>query len=64
MMFIKTTFEVSRNFKIIKSYVLKYNLRQYFLILQKMLISGEKMLMSAKRMGVSRDLYSFWNFFG
>ena len=40
-----------------------YNLYLYFLIKQKLLNSGEKMLMSADFKGKSRDLYKFLIFF-
>ena len=50
--FIKTTFKVSKKVKRIRNYVLKCNLYLYFLIQQKFLISGEKMLMSAELKGV------------
>ena len=48
-----------------KNYVLKYNLHLYFLMQQKLLISSEKMHMSAElSRAVSRDSYIFWSFFG
>ena len=46
--FIKTTFKDSSKVKSIRNSASKYNLCMYFLIKQKMLISGEKMLMSAE----------------
>ena len=48
--FIKTSFKDSRKAKRIRNYVLKYNIYLYFLILQNLLISSEKMLMSAEVM--------------
>ena len=47
-MFIKTTFKGSRKVKRIRNYVLKFNLYLFFLILQKLLIFGEKALMPAE----------------
>ena len=47
-MFIKTIFKDSGKVKRIKNYLLKRNLYLYFLIYQNMLISGEKILMSAE----------------
>ena len=49
--FIKQIFEDSLKTKKIKNCVLKWNLYLYFLILQNLLISGEKMLMSAEVRG-------------
>ena len=49
--FIKQIFEDSLKTKKIKNCVLKCNLYLYFLILQNLLISGEKMLMSAEVRG-------------
>ena len=46
--FIKTIFKDSRKVKRIRKYVLKCNLYLYFLIKQNLLISDEKMLMSAE----------------
>ena len=48
IMFIKTTFRNSKNVKRISNYELKCNLYLYFLILLKLLILGEKILMSVK----------------
>ena len=48
MTFIKTTFKDSRKVKRIRNYVLKFNLYLFFLILQKLLIFGEKALMPAE----------------
>ena len=45
---IKTTFKDSSKVKRIRNCVLKCNLYLYFLIYQKLLISSEKMLMSAE----------------
>ena len=47
-MFIKTITKDSRKVKIIRNYVSKSNLYVYFLMKQNLLISGEKMLMSAE----------------
>ena len=49
--FIKIVFEDSKNVKRIRNYVPKCNLYLYFLIYQKLLISGEKMLISAEIRG-------------
>ena len=46
-MFIKKFFNDSRKTKRIRNYISKCNLYLYFLILQNLLISSEKMLMSA-----------------
>ena len=46
--FIKKIFKYSRKAERIINYVLKFNLHLYFLIEQDLLISGEKMMMSAK----------------
>ena len=47
--------------KRIRNYALKYNLYPYFLIWQKLLISGAKILMSTElNGGVSRSLYVFF----
>ena len=46
-MFIKTITEDSRKVKRIRNYVSKSNLYVYFLMWQNLLISSEKMLMSA-----------------
>ena len=54
-MFVKTNFEDSKKVKRIRNYVSKGNLYPYFLIWQNLLISGEKMLISAEIRGVSRD---------
>ena len=62
-MFIRKTFRDSKIVERIRNYVLKCNLYLYFLILQKLLIFGEKILMSAELRGVSRVLYAFWIFF-
>ena len=60
-MFIKTIFKESKKVKRIRSYVLKFNVYLYFLIKQKLLISVEKMLVSAefKRGCMSHDLFIF-----
>ena len=50
-MFIKTTIKDSKKVERIGNYLLKCNLYLYFLIQQKLLISGEKMLMSAALKG-------------
>ena len=47
-MFIITIYKDSRKVKIIRNYGSKYNLYLYFLINQDLLISSEKMLMSAE----------------
>ena len=47
-MFIITIYKDSRKVKISRNYVSKCNLYLYFLIKQNLLISGEKMLMSAE----------------
>ena len=47
-MFIKTTFKGSKRVKRIRNYALKCNLYLYFLIKQRLLISGEKMLILAE----------------
>ena len=49
--FIKKIFKDSRKVKRIRNYVLKCNLYLYFLIYQNLLISGEKILMSAEVRG-------------
>ena len=61
-MLIKTTYKDSIKVKRIRKNVSKWNLYLYLLI-QKLLIFGEKMLISAKLRSVSRDLYIFWIFF-
>ena len=48
IMLIKTTFKDSKNVKAIRNHVSKCNLYLYFLICQKLLITGEKLLMSAE----------------
>ena len=48
---IKTTFKDSEKIERVRTYVLKRNLYPYFLISQKLQISGEKMLMSAELKG-------------
>ena len=53
--FVKTNFEDSKKVKRIRNYVSKCNLYPYFLIWQNLLISGEKMLISAEIRGVSGD---------
>ena len=53
-MFIKTTFKDSKKVKRTRNYVLKYNQYLYFLIQQKLLISGEKMLMLARLKGCAK----------
>ena len=50
-MFIKTIFKDSKKFKRIRNYVSKRNLYLYFLILQNLLVSGEKMLMLTELKG-------------
>ena len=47
-MFIITIYKDSRKVRINRNYVSKYSLYLYLLILQNLLISGEKMLMSAE----------------
>ena len=47
-MFTKTTFKDSKTVKRTRNYILKCNLYQYFLISQKLLTFGEKILMSAE----------------
>ena len=47
-MFIITIYKDSRSVTINRNYVSKYNLYLYFLISQNLLISGEKMLISAE----------------
>ena len=46
--FIRTIFKDSKKVKIIRNYVSKCNLYLYFLIQQNLLISNEKILMSAE----------------
>ena len=53
--FIKKIFKVSGKVKRIRNYVLKSSLYLYYLIYQNLLISSQKMLMSAKIRGVSLD---------
>ena len=62
-MFIKTIFKDSGKVKRIKNYLLKCNLYLYFLIYQNMLISGEKILMSAELKRCVTWLLFFWIFF-
>ena len=63
-MFFKTIFKVSRIIKRIRNYVPKCNLYLYLLILQNLLISGEKTLMSAELNGVCPVIYKYiWIFF-
>ena len=62
-MFIKTIFKDSGKVKRIKNYLLKCNIYLYFLIYQNMLISGEKILMSAELKGCVTWLLLFWIFF-
>ena len=50
-MFIKKIFKDSRKVKRVRNYVPKCNLHLHFLIQQKLLISREKMLMSAELKG-------------
>ena len=47
-MFLITIFKDPRKVKRIRNYVSKYNLYLYLLISQNLLISGEKMLMTAE----------------
>ena len=47
--FVKKIFKDSRKVKRITNYVLKCNLYLYLLIKQNLMISGEKILMSAER---------------
>ena len=61
--FIKKIFKVSGKVKRIRNYVLKSSLYLYYLIYQNLLISSQKMLMSAEIRGVSLDWYIFWTFF-
>ena len=58
-MFITTIYKDSRKVKINRKYVSKYNFYLYFWIWQNLLISDEKMLVSAELKGVSRDSYIF-----
>ena len=53
-MFIKVIFKNSKKVKRIKNYISKCNLYQYFQVYQNLLISGEKMLMSAELGGCVR----------
>ena len=46
--FVKKIFKDSRKGKIVRNYALKCNLYLYFLIKQDLMISSEKMLMSAE----------------
>ena len=56
--FIKTSFKDSKKVKKVIKYVLKCSLYLHFLIQQKLLISGQKMLMSAKlKACVTRYVY-------
>ena len=61
-MLIKATFKDSKSWKI-RNHVLKCNLYLYFLISQKLLISGEKSWSQQNSRAVSRYLYVFWIFF-
>ena len=47
-MFIKTTFKDAKEVKRIRNYLSKWNLYLHFLIQQNLLISGQKMPMSAE----------------
>ena len=58
-MFIKATFKYPNKSKRIRIYVSKCNLYLYFLMQQKLLISGEKCWYQQKSRSVSRDLYIF-----
>ena len=62
-MFIKAIFKDSKTVKKIGNYQLKYNLYLYFLILQNLLISGEKILISVELRGSSRNSCIFWILF-
>ena len=46
------------------NYVLKWNLYLYLLIQQKLLISGEKVVMPAELKGAPHDLYIFGSSLG
>ena len=59
--FIKTTFKDSSKVKSIRNSASKYNLCMYFLIKQKMLISGEKMLMSVELKECVTWFIYFWD---
>ena len=64
-MLTKTTFKDSKKVKRIRNYVLKSNLYLYVIkvnLQQKLLISGEKMLMLADLMGFIK-CFIFWIFF-
>ena len=62
--FVKTILKYSKKVKRIRNYVSKWNLYLYFLIKQNLQIFGEKMLISPKLKGVSRDSYISWVSFG
>ena len=59
IMFIKTIFKDLKIVQIIRNYVQKCKLYLYFLIKQNLLISGEKMLMSAELKGCVRRFKYF-----
>ena len=63
-MFIKTIFKEITKVKRCRNYVLKSYLYLYFLIWQKLLISGEKILMSAElgAKGVRQIIRIFFGF--
>ena len=61
-MFIKAIFEDSKTVKKIGNYLLKCNPFLYFLILQNLLISGEKMVISAERRGCVTGFIYFLDF--
>ena len=58
-MFFITIYKGSRKVEINRNYVSEYNLYLYFLIEQHLLVSSEKMLMSAERNGCVRWLIHF-----
>ena len=62
-MFIKKTFNNTKKDKRIKNNVLKCNLHLYFLIQQKLLISGEKIMMSVILKKCVTWFIYFWIFF-
>ena len=70
-MFIEATFKDSKKVTRIRNYVLECNLYLHFLIWQKLLISGEKMLMTAELIchviyvivGYMWQILGTWNLF-
>ena len=59
-MFIKAIIQDSGNVKIIRNYVSKSNLYLYFLMLQNLLISGEKNAEISRIQGIFQVVYTFF----